>query len=54
MFPAYMGNAYNNLIVGIIVFAVGNILWRVVCEGVILFFSIHETLIRLDQKTHSN
>lgn len=28
----------------------GNLLWRIVCEGLIIFFRIHESLVSIDKK----
>ena len=31
-------------------FVIGNGLWRLFCEGVVLMFSIHEVLLSIDRK----
>jgi hypothetical protein len=35
---------------GILLFIFGNILWRMFCEGTILFFRIHEELVAIKDK----
>jgi hypothetical protein len=35
---------------GILVLLVGNLAWRMVCEGAILLFSLHELLVSLDTR----
>jgi hypothetical protein len=35
---------------GIMVLLVGNLVWRMVCEGAILLFSLHEILVSLDNR----
>lgn len=30
----------------------GNLIWRIICEGIILMFNIHERLTSIDKKTH--
>ena len=36
--------------VGILILTLGNILWRIICEGWILFFSIHDILASIEKK----
>ena len=33
---------------GILLFLVGNLVWRMLCEGAILLFSLHEILVSID------
>ena len=41
------------LIGGLTLLGVGNILWRVLCEMVMLLFRIHEVLVNLDDKARA-
>ncbi|MBX3331662.1 MAG: DUF4282 domain-containing protein [Nitrospira sp.] len=36
---------------GIFVLLVGNLVWRMMCEGAILLFSLHELLVSIDTRT---
>ena len=36
---------------GILVLLVGNLVWRMMCEGAILLFSLHELLVSIDMRT---
>jgi len=36
-------------VVFVIVFIIGQIVWRMVCEGVILFFEIHNELVKMNR-----
>lgn len=47
--PDYFQGA-NPSLVGVAVLIVGNVLWRMLCEGIILFFSMHEVLVSLDNR----
>lgn len=38
---------------GISVILVGNLVWRMVCEGVILLFSLHELLVSIDTRARA-
>ncbi len=35
---------------GIMVLLVGNLVWRMACEGAILLFSLHEVLVSIDNR----
>jgi len=35
---------------GILVLLVGNLVWRMMCEGAILLFSLHELLVSIDSR----
>ncbi|MGE3978337.1 MAG: DUF4282 domain-containing protein [Nitrospira sp.] len=35
---------------GIVVLLVGNLVWRMMCEGAILLFSLHEVLVSIDTR----
>jgi len=37
-------------LIGIVIIIFGNLLWRILCEGSIILFSIHESLISLNKK----
>ncbi len=39
------------IIVGLITFFIVNILWRMICENIILFFSIHEMISGIERDT---
>jgi len=36
---------------GIVVLLAGNLVWRMMCEGAILLFSLHELLVSIDTRT---
>ena len=36
---------------GIAVLLIGNLVWRMMCEGAILLFSLHELLVSIDMRT---
>ncbi len=38
---------------GILVLLVGNLVWRMMCEGAILLFSLHELLVSIDTRARS-
>jgi len=38
------------LLGGLAILVFGNIFWRLICEGWILFFSIHDTLVSIDNE----
>jgi len=40
----------NSPLFGVAILIVGNVLWRMLCEGIILFFSMHEVLVSLDSR----
>ena len=54
--PVPKTNQFNSFALAALMFSVGNILWRILCEGIILFFSIHEAIVSLDEKMgiHAN
>lgn len=39
---------------GLILISVGNLLWRLYCEFMIVIFSIHERLVSIDYKIKNN
>ena len=41
----------GSIIRGILIIVVGNIFWRITCEGLIVIFSIHDRLASIDSKT---
>mgnify|MGYP005840092385 CR=1 FL=1 len=41
----------NDFIQGLVTIIVGNLLWRIICEGMIILFSIHDRLASIDYKT---
>lgn len=38
------------ILTGLLILTVGNLLWRLICEGWILLFSIHEILASIESK----
>ena len=40
----------NEVLIGLGIIILGNLLWRILCEGIILMFSIHERLGSIDKK----
>ncbi len=44
--PAFTGGALG----AFVEIVVWNVIWRVLCEGCILFFSIHETLVSIERR----
>lgn len=47
---SFKENSREKLLMGIGLVTVGNIFWRVVCEGWILFFNIHDILVSIERK----
>gem|GEM_PF-1497186 len=39
-----------DLIFLVIIFIIGQIAWRMICEGIILFFSVHDELVKMNEK----
>jgi hypothetical protein len=40
----------GNFWTGLLIIVVGNLIWRVVCESIILLFSIHEILASIEKR----
>lgn len=40
----------NTTLAGVALLIFGNLFWRLVCEGTILFFRVHETLVSIETK----
>jgi len=38
---------------GLALLTLGNLGWRLICEAIIIIFSIHETLVSIDNKTNT-
>lgn len=38
------------ILMSVVVFIIGNLFWRMICEAAILMFSIHETLVSIDER----
>lgn len=52
--PDYTDTNRDALLVGgLTLLGIGNLLWRVLCEMVMLLFRIHEVLLELDNKARS-
>jgi hypothetical protein len=49
-FTAYGRDSTRVVLIGILVLVFGNLAWRMLCEGAILLFSLHEILLSLDDK----
>jgi len=45
-----MVNSDYELFIGLGIIVLGNILWRLICEGTILMFSVHEILGSIERK----
>ena len=46
-----MANGYDvEILIGIAVILLGNLLWRILCEGWILLFSIHDVLGSIEKE----
>lgn len=41
----------KNAIYGVAVIIIGNLVWRLLCEAIVVQFRIHEALTSLDKKT---
>ena len=41
---------FSNPFIGVAVIAVGNLLWRMFCEAIILFFSMHDILASIERE----
>lgn len=52
-FAGYDNDTKHIVASGAILLFVGNIIWRMLCEGVILFFSIHSLLVSIDNRAES-
>jgi hypothetical protein len=47
-----MGNMSGGtgVLVGIVFFVVGNLIWRIICEGFVVIFTINDTLASINEK----
>lgn len=52
-FTEYGDNSDRVVFGGILLLFAGNVVWRMMCEGAILVFSLHEILVSLDDKAKS-
>lgn len=46
----YPGVETGGVFMGFLLLVVGNLVWRVFCEGIILLFSLHEVAVSIDSK----
>lgn len=46
----YEGGSILTRLGGIAVLLIGNLVWRMMCEGAILLFSLHELLVSIDTR----
>jgi hypothetical protein len=53
IFTRYGDDSSRVVLGGILLLVAGNLVWRMMCEGAILLFSLHETLVSLDDKARS-
>ena len=44
----------RSAVFGIVILIFGNLMWRITCEGFILFFRIHDSLVSIDKKLSHN
>lgn len=42
--------AFNSFIAGLILLVLGNVIWRVTCEGMILLGNIHDLLVSIEKQ----
>ena len=42
--------AGEKFMIGLVVLILGNLIWRIICEGWILLFNIHEVLVSIERK----
>ena len=49
-FATYGRDSTVVVFIGIVVLVLGNLAWRMLCEGAILIFSLHEILVSLEDK----
>ncbi len=42
----------GSILIGLATFFVGNLAWRLVCEGAIAVFSIHDVLVSIERKVY--
>ena len=47
---AMVGGGGAEIIMGCAIIIFGNIIWRLICEGTIIIFSIHELLVEISHK----
>ena len=47
----YMAGPIFTRLGGIAALVMGNLVWRIMCEGAILLFSLHELLVSIDTRT---
>ena len=52
--PYFMGasSAAGGVLGGLAMLTLGNLAWRLICEAIIVIFSIHERLVSIDNKTN--
>ncbi len=46
-----IGGAFVGILTGLVVIIFGNLMWRVTCEIWILFFSMHDKLVKIEDNT---
>ena len=47
---ALIAGTWNNPVAGIALLIFGNLFWRMMCEGMILAFRIHDALVSIDRR----
>lgn len=50
IFTPHGGDSIRTRVMGILALIFGNLAWRMLCEGAILLFSLHEILVSLEDK----
>jgi len=50
IFTGYGGDSTRVVLMGILVLVLGNLVWRMLCEGAILLFSLHDVVVSLEDK----
>ena len=49
----YADDPTRTRLAGILLLSGGNLVWRMLCEGAILLFSLHEILVSIDDRTRA-
>ncbi|MFH2108642.1 MAG: DUF4282 domain-containing protein [Chrysiogenia bacterium] len=47
-------NPGNKILMGLLILSVGNLIWRIICEGIIVIFSIHDLLASIEKQLKRN
>ena len=52
-FLYFFGKFFGGVIVGGLIIIIGNLFWRVICEWWVVFFSMHEQIVKIEENTRS-